>query len=382
MNGPDQIWTEAVRTLEQGKPFALATIINVRGSTPREVGAKMLIRDDGQFGTIGGGCGEAEVFRKARVLLEDGGAARIAEVDLTGDFDQEEIGTCGGIMDVFIGLWSPGRDLALARRLADAVRTSHPAALLTLVEPGRKAEAPLGARAVIEPSLHNQPIPIALPPDAYARIAQRAAASRPSLLEIDNDGSLRSVTHLESNGSPRVFVDPIVGAQRLIVAGAGHIAQPLAALGSMLGFHVTVIDDRAAFANRERFPDADQLIVKPFASAVASLSLDRDCHLVSVTRGHAYDEEVVRAALATDCGFIGMIGSRRRVRAMLERLAERGVAPDKLEQVHAPLGVDIGAETPEEIAVAIIAEIIRERRIGVRDQFNLGMKVGRLKQSR
>jgi len=382
MNGPDQIWTEAVRTLEQGKPFALATIINVRGSTPREVGAKMLIRDDGQFGTIGGGCGEAEVFRKARVLLEDGGAARIAEVDLTGDFDQEEIGTCGGIMDVFIGLWSPGRDLALARRLADAVRTSHPAALLTLVEPGRAAEAPLGARAVIEPSLHDQPIPIALAPDARARIAQRAAASRPSLLEIDNDGSLRAVTHLESNGSPRVFVDPIVGAQRLIVAGAGHIAQPLASLGSMLGFHVTVIDDRAAFANRERFPGADQLVVKPFASAVASLLLDRDCYLVSVTRGHAYDEEVVRAALATDCGFIGMIGSRRRVRAMLERLAERGVAPDKLEQVHAPLGVDIGAETPEEIAVAIIAEIIRERRIGVRDQFNLGMKVGRLKQSR
>jgi xanthine dehydrogenase accessory factor len=380
MSGPDQIWTEAVRTLEQGKPFALAMIINVRGSTPREVGAKMLIRDDGQFGTIGGGCGEAEVFRKARVLLEDGGAARLAEVDLTGDFDQEEIGTCGGIMDVFIGLWSPGRDLPLARRLADAVRTSHPAALLTLVEPGRAAEAPLGARAVIEPSLHNQPIPIALPPDAYARIAQRAAASRPSLLEIDSDGSLRSVTHLESNGSPRVFLDPIVGAQRLIVAGAGHIAQPLASLGSMLGFHVTVIDDRAAFANRERFPGADQLVVKPFASAVASLSLDRDCCLVSVTRGHAYDEEVVRAALATDCGFIGMIGSRRRVRAMLERLAERGVAPDKLEQVHAPLGVDIGAETPEEIAVAIIAEIIRERRTGVRDEFNLGMKVGRLKR--
>jgi xanthine dehydrogenase accessory factor len=191
---------------------------------------------------------------------------------------------------------------------------------------------------------------------------------------------LRSVTHLESNGSPRVFVDPIVGAQRLIVAGAGHIAQPLASLGSMLGFHVTVIDDRAAFANRERFPGADQLVVKPFAAAVASLLLDRDCYLVSVTRGHAYDEEVVRAALATDCGFVGMIGSRRRVRAMLERLAERGVAPDKLEQVHAPLGVDIGAETPEEIAVAIIAEIIRERRIGVRDQFNLGMKVGRLKR--
>src|SRR6202158_643813 len=99
MNGPDQIWSEALRTLERGQPFALATVVNVRGSTPREVGAKMIVRADGQFGTIGGGCGEAEVFRKARVLLEETNendrGARLAEVDLTGDFDQREIGTCG-----------------------------------------------------------------------------------------------------------------------------------------------------------------------------------------------------------------------------------------------------------------------------------------------
>src|SRR2546427_11842476 len=107
MTNPDQIWPEAIRALERGKPFALATVVNVRGSTPRAVGAKMIVRDDGQFGTIGGGCGEAEVFRKARGLLEDGGEARLAEVDLTGDFGQQQIGTCGGIMDVFIDLRLP-----------------------------------------------------------------------------------------------------------------------------------------------------------------------------------------------------------------------------------------------------------------------------------
>src|ERR1700676_4300362 len=125
MNGPDQIWSEALRTLERGQPFALATVVNVRGSTPREGGAKMIVRQDGQFGTIGGGCGEAEVFRKARVLLEEGGAARLAEVDLTGDFDQREIGTCGGIMDVFIDRWSPEADLPLATKLADAAEHSR-----------------------------------------------------------------------------------------------------------------------------------------------------------------------------------------------------------------------------------------------------------------
>src|SRR6266851_3833359 len=126
MAAVDQIWSEAVRTLERNQPFALATVINVRGSTPREVGAKMIVREDGQFGTIGGGCGEAEVFRKARVLLEEGSGARLAEVDLTGDFDQKEIGTCGGIMDVFIDLWSPQRDLGIARQLADASGRSAP----------------------------------------------------------------------------------------------------------------------------------------------------------------------------------------------------------------------------------------------------------------
>jgi xanthine dehydrogenase accessory factor len=149
-----------------------------------------------------------------------------------------------------------------------------------------------------------------------------------------------------------------------------------------------VIDDRASFANRERFPAADEIIVKPFKAAIDSLRLDRHCYVVSVTRGHAFDEEVLRAALKQAAGlagkelgpFIGMIGSRRRVRAALARIEEDGVDPKLLDEVHAPLGVDIGAETPAEIAVAIIAEIVREWRTGKRDAFNLGTKSGRLRR--
>jgi xanthine dehydrogenase accessory factor len=207
---------------------------------------------------------------------------------------------------------------------------------------------------------------------------------------------MRPVTRLHANGAPRLFLDPISGAQRLIIVGAGHIAQPLAALGSMLGFHVTVIDDRASFANRERFPTADEIIVRPFAAAVDSIRLDRHCYLLSVTRGHAFDEETLRAALMQSVGitaradqagavvgkigpFIGMIGSRRRVKATLARLEGEGVPPALLDEVHAPLGLDLGAETPEEIALAIMAEIIRERRTGVRDQLTLGTRSGRLR---
>ena len=117
-------------------------------------------------------------------------------------------------------------------------------------------------------------------------------------------------------------------------------------MGSMLGFHVTVIDDRASFANRERFPTADEMIVKPFEAAINGLKLDRYCYLVSVTRGHAFDEETLRAALKQRCGFIGMIGSRRRVKATLARFELEGIDPTLLDEVHAPIGLDIGAETP------------------------------------
>jgi len=383
MAGPEEIWAEAVRTLERDQPFALATVVNVRGSTPREIGAKMIVRVDGQFGTIGGGCGEAEVFRKARVLLDDGGEARLAEVDLTGDFDQQQIGTCGGIMDVFIDLWRPAADLETARKLAEAADHNRPAALLTVVDPGKAPAARVGQRAVIEVA-RRAPASTGfagLGPAAAAELSERTADAKPALLEVGGDGMLHPATRVEPSGAARMFLDPISGAQRLIIAGAGHIAQPLAQLGAMLGFHVTVIDDRGAFANRERFPGADQIVVRPFSAAIEALELDRHCYLISVTRGHAFDEEVVRTALRRRNGaFIGMIGSRRRVRATLERLAEEGIAQAELDEVHAPLGIDLGAETPAEIAVSIIAEIIRERRTGERDVANLGVKLGRLRR--
>ncbi|HEY2105107.1 MAG TPA: XdhC/CoxI family protein [Candidatus Binataceae bacterium] len=372
----DKIWLEAERTLKQGKPFALATVINVRGSTPREVGAKMLVRDDGQIGTIGGGCGEAEVYRKAQLLLEESAPSRLAEVDLTGDFEQQEIGTCGGIMDVFIDLWSPVPDLPLAREMAEAVRGSQPLALVTLVQPGAGARSP--QRALLRPNTESAGLPVELPAKAIGQLAEIVSSAVPALVEIDPRGELRTTTHLSDKAS-QLFVDPLPGAQRLIIIGAGHVGQALADLGAMLGFHVIVIDDRGAFANRERFPTAAEIIVRPFEKAIDSLKLDRNSYVVAVTRGHAFDEIALRAALKQKPGYVGMIGSKRRVRATLDRIKADGVDKSVLEQVHAPIGLHIGAETPEEIAVSIMAEIIRERRLGVRDETSMGVKLGRLK---
>ncbi|HLH76987.1 MAG TPA: XdhC/CoxI family protein [Candidatus Binataceae bacterium] len=376
MANPENIWLEAQRSLERGKPFALATVINVRGSTPREVGAKMLVRDDGQVGTIGGGCGEAEVFRKARLLLEEGSGARMAEVDLTGDFDQEEIGTCGGIMDVFIDRWEPGRDLPVVQRMAEAVRKSQPLALITMIEPTAPQEP---VRSIIAPD-EAPGLPLEIAPESVRQLEDLTRRALPGLLDIGQDGKL-TATYRTSEEHAQLFVDPLPGAQRLVIAGAGHVGQALCRVAALLGFHVTVIDDRAQFANFERFPEATDVIVRSFEKAIGALKLDRNCYVVAVTRGHSYDEIVLRETLKQEPGpgYLGMIGSRRRVKATLERLERDGFNPARLEQIHAPIGLDIGAETPEEIAISVMAEIVRERRLGTRDASSMGVKLGRLK---
>jgi xanthine dehydrogenase accessory factor len=248
-----------------------------------------------------------------------------------------------------------------------------------LIEPGDGAGNP--ARALIRPDAQSAGLPLELPPKAVEQLAEAVSAAVPCLMEVGAQGELHPITHMSESAS-QLFVDPLPGAQQLIIIGAGHVGQALADLGAMLGFHVVIVDDRASFANRERFPAAAEIIVRPFEAAIDSLKLDRSCYVVAVTRGHAFDEIALRAALKQKPGYVGMIGSRRRVRATLDRIEADGVDRAVLEQVHAPIGLDIGAETPEEIAVSIMAEVIRERRLGLRDQASMGVRLGRLKPVR
>ena len=165
------------------------------------------------------------------------------------------------------------------------------------------------------------------------------------------------------------------GVQTLLIVGAGHIAQPLCEIGAMLGFHTVVVDDRWAFANRERFPRAAEVRVGPFEEVLNSLHINRQTFVVVVTRGHVWDETSVKAALKKNPAYIGMIGSRRRSKRTLERLVEQGYPPEEVARVHTPLGLDIAAETPAEIAVAITAEIVRARRKGSVETLSLAAKV-------
>lgn len=193
--------------------------------------------------------------------------------------------------------------------------------------------------------------------DAVAEDAGRAALddSRPRTAVLALDG----IEHT-------LYVEPHQPAGELVIVGAGHIAQPLSRLGASLGFRVVVMDDRPEFATRERFPDAHRIVPADFSRPFEAVPITTRTHLVLVTRGHRYDYQALRDVLRLEVrpAYIGMVGSRRRVRAAFEQLTRDGVPPGRLEEVRAPIGLDIGAETPEEIAVSIAAELVLARRGG------------------
>ncbi len=371
----ENLWDRAEELLTHGKPFVLATIIRTRGSVPREVGAKMVVPREGQpFGTIGGGCGEGEVLRRAFPLFEQNMPPRIVEVDLTGDFDQDEIQVCGGLMDVALDLWRPEEHQALAHALAEATQARRPTALVTAIHP--IANLPAGTKSCLSllPEGVSLTPRLSLDPAAVRTFAASVSAGIPRLFSLSPEGELVEDAVVRGQDWPRVFVDVQPGLQTLLIVGGGHIAQPLCEIGYLMGFRTVIVDDRWAFASRERFPHATEIRVGPFVETLESLDINEHTFAVVVTRGHTWDEASVRTILKKNPGYLGMIGSKRRSKATLERLAEQGYRPEELSRVHTPLGLDVAAETPAEIAVAIAAEIVRVRRHGPFETISLAAK--------
>jgi xanthine dehydrogenase accessory factor len=252
------VFDAALRAEREGHAAALVTVVASEGSTPQKPGAKMVVYADGTIvGTIGGGCVEAEMTRRARHSIETR-RTQLASYDLTPDQAGDDGLVCGGRM--------------------------------------------------------------------------------------------------------QVFIEPIEGVPTLCLFGAGHVAQPLARMAKSAGFRVEVADDRVKFANRERFPDADLVLVEPFAEAALKMTLGRNTFAVVVTRGHRGDADALEAVLGKGLRFVGLLGSKPKLVHIASALEERGATPELLASIHCPLGLDIGAQTPEEIAVSVLAEMIAVRR--------------------
>jgi xanthine dehydrogenase accessory factor len=198
--------------------------------------------------------------------------------------------------------------------------------------------------------------------DVWQAAREVMEQERPRTMTFNLNQNPKDDTGLVCGGTLEVFIEPILPIASLYILGAGHVAHSVHKIGRLAGFETVVIDDREAYANRERFPDAREVIAEDFERAMAKVDPDENSFVVIVTRGHRDDMRCLRWAVDTSARYVGMIGSKRKVISVYSELEKDGVAREKLERVNAPIGLEIGAITPEEIAVAIVAEMIAVRR--------------------
>ena len=358
----NEVYDEITRAQAAGRKLAIANIVTTAGSTPQGKGAKLLVYEDGRMrGTVGGGCVEADVWAEAKEALSEN-AARLCAFTLRDNPDvppDEEGMVCGGEMEVFIEIWSPKfQPVLTAAATADCLRQAQDAgetlALISLLTRDAQA-APQTPHLIV--NAQGEIVAGSLNDAALNEFAARAAVA----LIADE----RAELVVQAAHEARLLFEIARPPLQLIICGGGHVGQAVAKAARLLDFNVTVIDDRAEFAARDKFPDpAVKLLALDFIEALQSVRITPATHLVIVTRGHRHDELCLQAVIDQPARYIGMIGSRRRTTTIRERLKRAGIAPALLQRVHAPIGLDIGAQTPEEIALAIMAEIVLVRRGG------------------
>lgn len=191
-------------------------------------------------------------------------------------------------------------------------------------------------------------------------------SGEPQMMHFDLSGTGEEAWMI-CGGQMDVFLEPILPVETLYLFGAGHLSQSTAAVAKLLGLRVVVIDPRPEYNNNARFPDADSLVVEEYDNAFSELNVDEDSYVVIYTTGHVSDEQCLQFAVGTAAKYVGMIGSKKKVKEIKERLRQKGVSQQQLDEIHAPIGLEINAQTPEEIAVSILAEMIRVRRSGLPD---------------
>ncbi len=332
-------------SLNDGEDLVLVTVSSQSGSTPRLAGAKMIIHRNGSIaGTIGGGLVEALAIKEADKCFTSGHSIRRG-FDLSNNDAAITDMICGGKLELFLEYIRPDdTNKTVFQSLCAAMASGRRAALICPLDTDSG-----GHRFVID---HKGPTGRNDISDQLLTTVKQTRSSTSGCTLIEYEGREYLVSYFAVGGN-------------LFLVGAGHVAACTAEAAARVGFRVIVMDDRSEFANQERFPQADEIKVLPsFTECFKEYDIDEDCYLVIVTRGHMHDLEVLDQALQTRAGYIGMIGSRKKRNAIYANLMDKGVKEAQLEQVRCPIGMAIEADTPEEIAVSIVGELIYQRATG------------------
>ena len=345
-----EVIQEAVKQLNEGQECVLATVVRTKGSTPQKPGAKLLVRKDGSgVGTLGGGCVEGDIWFAAKEILRHHGGPEFRDYLLNEDIAARDGLVCGGTMYFFLEpLWEAENYLPYGRQILDSYEGSNPIAVATVVN----GPAKLGAKVLFrEDGSREGTLGTVQLDDLALETANRVSG-------LGTNEFVRTAEGTE------LFIEGYTSPPTLVLVGGGHVNKACYQLALTLGYRVYVADDRPEFSNSERFPDAAGTVVADYLRCLEDIPVNANTFVVVGTRGHRYDDHALEAAIRTPASYIGLLGSKRKTMLIYQRLAAMGVPPDRLKAVRSPVGLDIGALTPEELAVSILGEIIMHRHGG------------------
>jgi len=347
-----EIYKKAAVVLRAGENVALITVISTEGSTPGKVGYKMLVwgQDAQTLGTVGGGLVEAEVIDMAKRSLSRTGN-QVFKFTFDG-LTNNERGICGGVMELLVETFDQ-KSLPLFQDLAAAIENGQKGALVSIISPKRAAK-----KVFVRDAEQVDVTAILVTRDQESGI-RMLTPDRCSPIPVPEKPERRTL-----QGGVEVFIEPVLEEPMVFIFGAGHLSYHICRYAKSVNFRVTVCDDRAEFANKSRFADADNIIVESFETVFDRIDVNKNSYIVIVTRGHQSDQIVLEKAVKTNAKYVGMIGSKKKTATILKRLQEKGIPQKVLTRVYSPIGISIGAVTPQEIALSIVCELTKIRRLG------------------
>ncbi|MDO8927625.1 MAG: XdhC family protein [Bacteroidota bacterium] len=344
------IYPELIALLQQQTECILATVIGTQGSTPQKSGSSALIGTSGLLaGTVGGGITELKVIQQSQCLLKTKKSG-LFSYELHGEIFKGSESICGGNMTILLDA-IPDLHIHVFNQLKNSLEQRQKGVLLTLTDASDSDDVKIVRQWIVEEDLN-------LDQNIQDDI-------RPVISEMFRNAHSEAILAIPFDGNKTLskgfsLLERILPKPSLIIAGAGHIGHSLAHLGKFLGFDVTVWDDRPEYANQNILPDADVVLSGTVDESLGQIPVQDDSYLVIVTRGHKSDADVLRKFIASNAAYIGMIGSKAKVTQMKTLFLENAWAtPEQWSRIYAPVGLDIGAQTVEEIAISIAAQLVK-----------------------
>ena len=344
----NDVFQEAEKQLKLKRPFIVSTVIKTKGSTPQKPGAKLLVSSSGDgTGTLGGGCVEGDIWFESEELIKNKGSAFSRDYVLNEDLAANDGLVCGGTMYFLL---DPLYQSDFSSKYVSEINNAYsggPAVLIsTLIKPSIDNALPVGSKLFIREN------------GSLEGTLGSTEADSLSLIKSEELMGLGNNEYVVARDGTEFFLEAYTSPPQVILVGGGHVSKAISPLVHNLGFRVTVTDDRSEFANKERFSEAENILVASPEEAFNKLKVNKNTYILIATRGHKYDNSALEMAVNTSARYVGLLGSKRKAILILRELIDKGISIERVRQIRSPAGLNIHARTPDEIAISIVSEML------------------------